>query len=241
MEATAIRAALATATSPTVGFSQIGQRGRELLGSGVLVAAGEFRAILTARAVLERLPRMGRLGLVVRTDLNQLSLDTAELSYRTAGRGLGLVVLSREAARRVAAYKQPVTLSGEAKHHASAAAWWVSGFTSELTTTDLPVDCFDIVRGYTNVTAAHTGPIVTDELGDIELTVSRQSDQSKPMSFDGLVGGGLWRVEQRHETISAVFHGVVVDAPSGWSRSGTVRCVGPAALSEVFETLVSAS
>jgi hypothetical protein len=241
MNATPITAALAAAASPTIGFSQIGQRGRELLGSGVLVAAAELRAILTARAVLERLPRTGRLGLLVRTDLNQLSLDTAELSYRTAGRDLGLVVLSREAARRLAAYKQPVMLSGEPKHHTSAAAWWVNGFTSELTTTDLPVDCFDIVRGYTNVTAAHAGPIVTDELGDIELTVSRVSDPSKPMSFDGLVGGGLWRIEQHAERSQVVFSGVVVDAPSGWSRSGTVRCVGPAALSEVFETLVSAS
>jgi hypothetical protein len=187
---------------------------------------------------MEQLPRQGRLGFALRTDLNQISLDIADLTYRTVRGNLGLVLLSNEAIRRFSAYKPFVHLSREEAAELADANWWINGFTSELTTTDLPVDCFDIVQGYTNVTAAHSGSVrLLNANGDVELSVSRLTDPDEPMSFDGLVGGGLWRVQPDGKP--AVFSGVVLECPGDWSRSGTVRCAGPAALATVIDSLTA--
>jgi hypothetical protein len=222
----------------TIGFVQVGAGGRKLLGSGTLVSALGSRAILTARVVIDHLPREDRLGLAVWTDLNQISLDTADLTYKTVRGDLGLVLLSTEAIRRLSAYKRFVFLNGEGPAGSADGAWWINGFTSELTTTDLPIDCFDIVQGYTNVTAAHLGSMSPSRASrDIELTVSRVSNPEEPMAFDGLVGGGLWRVQPHSR--SGEFSGVVLDGPGDWGRSGTVRCAGPAALEAVIESLIA--
>jgi hypothetical protein len=241
MDQAASTAASINVSEPTVGFVQVGAGGRKLLGSGTLISVGESKAILTARAVVDRLPSVGRLGLVLRTDLNQVSLDTEELAYRTIDARLGLVLPSAEPYRRLSSYKKFLRLNRDERPTFPDDTWWINGFSEELTTTDLPIDCFDIVQGYTNVTAAQCEHLASPEHADIELTVSRLNRPAKPMAFDGLVGGGLWRVKPETRKLHAVFSGVVTQADSGWSRSGRVCCAGPLALDAVVSSLLTAS
>jgi len=219
-------------TGSTIGFVRIGDEGRALLGSGTLVAVGQARAALTAAAVLDQLPLTGRLGIVLRTDLNQISLDTAELTYRRivppSRADLGLVVLSPQADLRFAETKRFVDLAASSQPHVGIGDWtWcVNGFSTELTMTQLPLDCFDMVEGYTNVTGLQVGEINTVADGEIQLQVRGVSETGTPLPLEGIHGGGLWRVQGSQ----AAFSGVVIGTTAGSGTAGTVRCSGPPAL-----------
>lgn len=222
----------------TVGFVRIGDEGRALLGSGTLVATPNQCAIVTAGSVLSRLPTRGRLGIALRTDLNQISLDTGDLEYQSvsiAGVVLGLIRLSAEAARRLDETKHFVELRLKAQESAdNDPAWLVNGFSSELTTTGLPLDCFDLVVGYTNVTGLPERS-VSAGLEQIELRVRGVSEIGEPLALDGLIGGGLWRSLTGRDGVDIVLSGVVLSAPSG--IAGPVRCAGPTALKAVLDAL----
>jgi hypothetical protein len=215
----------------TIGFVRIGDDGRALLGSGTLVAAGQARTALTAATVLDRLPDHGRVGIVLRTDLNQISLDAAELTYRRiivpGGTDLGLVVLSPNAARRFAETKRFVDLTASFQSDAGDrdSSWSVNGFSKELTMTQLPLDCFDMVVGYTNVTGLPDGDVDTPAGLEMEFQVRGVSETGAPLPLDGIEGGGLWRVAG---SADARLSGVVISAPTG--TSSKVHCIGPSAL-----------
>src|SRR5215218_4999002 len=151
----------------TVGFVQVGEGGRKLLGSGTLISAGTSQGVLTATSVLGRLPKDRRLGFVLRTELGQISLEASELSCVALDSGLGVVKLPDSAARRFDEWKRFVDLLALANPDAGEWCWCVNGFTSELTTTQLPMDCFDMVVGYTNATGLAKGTAL--EGSDIEL------------------------------------------------------------------------
>jgi hypothetical protein len=214
----------------TIGFVRIGGNGRALLGSGTLLAVGQTRAALTAAAVLDCLPEDGRLGIVLRTDLNQISLDKADVTYRRlavpGAAELGVVVLTPNAALRFAETKRFVDLTASSQTGADDGdwSWCVNGFSTELTMTELPLDCFDMVVGYTNVTGISDGNVDTSAAGEIQLHVRGVSETGAPLPLDGIRGGGLWR----RRGSDARFSGVVIGAPSG--TAATVRCIGPFAL-----------
>jgi hypothetical protein len=231
----------------SIGLVRIGNEGRALLGSGTLVSLHDCRAILTAGFVLSQLPRRGRLGIALRTDLNQINLAVEDLTYapvRTRDVELGLVILSPGAARRFDETKRFLNFAVPQNQEATVDAdrvWCVNGFSSELTTTQLPLDCFDMVMGYTSVTGVWDGEIhsVVDE---IKLKVHGASESGEPLRLEGVVGGGLWEAHRSNNTFygfSANLHGIVLSAPGGLQTSGVVRCTLPTSLTAVKNALES--
>lgn len=204
----------------TVAFLAADGRGRRLYGSGVLVDRSDARAILTAQAVLERLPHHGRLGLAVNTALNQISIPCDSLRYslisQADGPQLGKVTLADSVVRRLA-YANEFTRSFGSRSSASntPGGYYANGFVNEITVTRYPLDCFDNVTNFTNVSASLRAP----------LNATRQStlDQIEPAvgTLDGLVGGGVWAIMGRDRYASLL--GVIVEVePSEKVRWATL-------------------
>ncbi|MFN0074281.1 MAG: hypothetical protein ACKVVP_22600 [Chloroflexota bacterium] len=204
---TAIRAALEQVAAYTIGFVQIGGSGRKLLGSGTLITIDGRRVILTSNLVLEQLPVTGRLGLVLRTHLNQISVDVADLTYRSRpaeltssdAPDLGTVLLSAPVAERISGYNRFYDLPAKPQRVASTVSqpqsgfWCLNGFVNELTTTELPLDCFDMIRGYTNI-GGIAEPLPTH--GSAQFAFTRFGIPSGVPTLEGMSGAGLWWVDE---------------------------------------------
>jgi hypothetical protein len=226
----------------SIGFVRVGAAGRALLGSGTLVAAGEARAILTAISVLDRLDGLERIGITLRTDLNQIMLDPSDLTRQRltvdADAELGLARLSAHAARRLGETRRFVDLltpPAGAPESEAGWEWRVTGFSSELTLTQLPLDCFDMVVGYTGVIGVPTEPVQVAN-GKLRVPVRGVSETGEALPLDGLLGGGLWQVRYDLDEV-ARYSGVVISAPENAATSGTVRCLGPAAITTALSLL----
>ncbi len=241
-----LAAASLHATNYSVGVVRVGNDGRGLFGSGTLIAAARSRSILTSADVLDLLSNSGRLGIALRTELNQISLDASGLIYRRlpvihgqVDSRLGLIEFSEDAAQRFDERKRFVDVGAALAAETPLAAetqgrafWCVNGFTAKMTTTDLPLDCFDMVCGYTNITALRTTPIdSSSELEKIiDLELDMVSEHVGPQGFAGLVGGTLWKMQfardpSRTWIQEAVLSGVVDAVMDTTKGSVHVRCI----------------
>ena len=221
----------------SVGLVRIAADGRALFGSGTLINAGKCRSILTTVAVLDLLPKTGRLGVTLRTELNQISFDMSELIYRwlpvAPGQiesRLGLIELSEVASQRFDQWKRFVNLGDVSFAATSDVAFWcANGFTAKLTTTDLPLDCFDMVCGYTNLTGLQTSQInfVPAPKTILDVQLDLLSEQVESDELAGLVGCALWKVRfaldpSRARVQDTVLSGVVETVNA--TPEGLIRC-----------------
>jgi hypothetical protein len=198
----------------SIGFAEVknGPRRQEvfLRGSGTLIAVGEKRAILTADHVVEKLPRDGRLGLILSPSRQQYTIDTRGLVFLRIARGtddskgpdLGAVILSPSIASSIGAIKTFYNLDIRRERMLSASpdrdlgAWAVHGFIDERTVEEPGDSGFNhIMRFYCLTGWGGPDPAVSNGGYDYHtFPVSYGGRSVAPVSFKGMSGGGLWQV-----------------------------------------------
>lgn len=179
-----------------------------LLGSGVLVAACNKRAILTAGHVLDVLPRTGRLGLFMTPGSELETIDTGGLArvefprgpQESAGPDLGAVILAPTIASLLAAKKTFVNLDKHRETVLNATRgvhdgiWLAQGFLAEET--ELVHEPGGI-HCYLYNFSAIGGPDEVTRVGEhdyVDYPVSFEAQENGPVSWGGMSGGGLWQV-----------------------------------------------
>ena len=202
----------------TVGFLRVKDLTAppELLGSGVLVSAGNTRAILTAHhviQVIEALPANERLGLLLEEKTNQpqtIDLDGVALRKIAHGTGdtgpdLGAVMLAPPIAGSIGSIKSFFNLDKRRDQmlhkppDMRIGVWVAQGFIAENTiVTRLPDGTVtrvtfngDGLFGYPNITENIDG---YDYLDYPVSPLARQQTPSLPCSWGGMSGSGLWHI-----------------------------------------------
>ena len=192
-----------------------GEKQPELLGSGVLVSAGNIRAILTAHHVIEVLPRTGRLGLLFQKTCEPHSIDAQGVAFLKIARGtqdsvgpdLGAVILAPEIAASVAAIKTFYNLDMQKElmfrnpPDLRDGFWVAQGFLEERTVVTPNPDGRGLTKSFYNFSGIG-GPEVGDQLGDFdyfEFPVSQDARQYSPKNWGGMSGGGLWQIMLKRE------------------------------------------
>lgn len=216
---TLIEAATYDLRQYTIAFHGVkDKRGRkhpELLGSGVLVSAGNTRAILTAHHVIEVLPRTGRLGLLLQKTYEPHSVDAQGVVLLKIARGtqdsvgpdLGAVILAPEIATSVAAIKTFYNLDMQQEKMLQNPPdlrdgfWVAQGFLEERTVVTRNAEERGFTKSFYNFSGVG-GPEVGDQIGDFdffEFPVSHEGKQNSPKNWGGMSGGGLWQIMLKRE------------------------------------------
>ena len=216
---TLIKAATYDLRQYTIAFHGVkDKRGRkqpELLGSGVLVSAGNTRAILTAHHVIEVLPRTGRLGLLLQKTYEPHSVDAQGVVLLKIARGtqdsvgpdLGAVILAPEIATSVAAIKTFYNLDMQQEMmlqnppNLRDGFWVAQGFLEERTVVTRNAEGRGFTKSFYNFSGVG-GPEVGDQIGDFdffEFPVSHEGKQNSPKNWGGMSGGGLWQIMLKRE------------------------------------------
>ena len=187
--------------------------GAGLGGSGTLVSIGNTRAILTAHHVVERLPRTGRLGILLGKTSEPESVDTAGLNFLQIAQGphdysgpdLGAIILAPSIASAIGAKKSFYDIESRSASALSAppavsdGLWAIQGFVDERTTITFDADG----RGRTTAFFNYCGfgqpePVVQDGQYDyFDMLVSQQARAVAPRRWNGVSGGGLWQADLR--------------------------------------------
>lgn len=181
-----------------------------LLGSGTLVAVGDKRAILTARHVVAKLPKKGRLPVLVSRTFEMESLDTQGLRFLqlppgpddASGPDLGAVVLAPAIAGTIGARKSfyPLDLSRERLLNdppdLDQGVWFINGYLDERTSVRPdPSGRGGTTFFYNFSGAGRPRPIIQNDCHDyFAFPVSQSDRQMAPKSFGGMSGGSLWQV-----------------------------------------------
>jgi hypothetical protein len=187
----------------------------DLLGTGVLVATGRQRAILTAHHVLQELPATGRISIFIGRTTLPHTLDTEGLSVIKIARGtqdaigpdLGAIVLAPQIAGSIAARKsffnldryRDVVLSSPPAF--DDGVWFAQGFLEERTAVRPDRTETGPTKFLYNFTGCG-GPDASPQIGDfdyLEFPVSHASRHEAPVSWGGMSGGGLWQVRLKRE------------------------------------------
>lgn len=240
----------------SVGFAQVenGPHRQEvfLRGSGTLIAAGGKRAILTADHVVEKLPRDGRLGLILSPTLQQYTIDTQGLVFLRIARGtddsegpdLGAVVLSPSIASSIGAIKTFYNLGIRRERMLSTppdhdlGAWAVHGFIDERTVEEPGDSGFSHVMKFYCLTGwGGPDPAVSRDGYDYHaFPVSYGGHSVAPVCFKGMSGGGLWQVPLVRDTQGTLTHHtpllaglVFYQVPTNETEAG-VTCHGAASI-----------
>lgn len=206
---------VATIADHTVAFLRVESNASSegsayLIGSGVLVQAAEFRVILTAHHVMERVePALlaGRLGILLGPTGQIPNLGRADIFCNKIARGtdersgpdLALVMLAPGVAGSIAAKKRFYNLNLDQEGQMSATSpaiaegvWVAQGFLDEKTVESEE----DMYKSFFNFSALgrpdHTPKI--DEFDYFEFTVSEAGQKNSPLEWGGMSGGGLWQV-----------------------------------------------
>ena len=209
-----IESVVNTIAAHTVAFVRLEERDERpyctLLGSGVLIAAGGVKAILTAHHVVEVLPRDSRLCVVLEKTSQPHTLDTAGLVFLPIARGsceaegpdLGAVVLAApHLAASVAAKKIFFNLDSKRNGLLNEppkireGAWFAQGFLDEKTVATEDPDGGTTTRFY-NFTGVGgpDGLVERDGYDYYEYPVAHESRSEAPVSWGGMSGGGVWQV-----------------------------------------------
>ena len=208
-----IEAVVRTVSTYTVAFVQLeeGDKRRHctLLGSGVLIAAGRCKAILTAHHVVEVLPKTGRLCVMLEKTSQPHTLDTAGLVFLPIARGsceaegpdLGAVVLAPHLAGSVAAKKVFFNLDSKRNELLSEppdvrdGLWITQGFLEKRTAATEDSDGGTTTRFYNfSGVGGPDDPIDRGEYDYYEYPVTDEKRSETPASWGGMSGGGVWRV-----------------------------------------------
>jgi hypothetical protein len=207
-----------------VGFTQVGGGPWRLLGSGTLVTDGSAHAILTTRQVADLLPDEGRVGITLRSDLNQITIPRTDLDLRALrdrpgwpdNDALTAIALSQEAKERIGAVKQFYDLSTIPTP--PTGAWFIQGFSNELVVTDLPLDCFDLIYSFDSVVF----PVQPTARPDVARLSARGGPPSR---LQGLRGGGIWQVDpdDQSHAMGVTLRGVVSDVDSDTAEDALVK------------------
>ena len=220
----------------TVGFLRVPTLSKppELLGSGVLVAVGSARAILTAHHVVEvidALPEKERLGLLLEKTEQPQTIDTKGVALLKVGRGkngsgpdLGGVILARSIAGSIGAIKNFYNLDKRRDQmlhkppDLKNGAWVAQGFIAEKTV----VTPFPDGRGAGVVfhgDGLFGGPENVEEIGGYDYLdypvspLARQTPPPLPRSWGGMSGSGLWQIPLRDNGGNLEVENIDYDAP----------------------------
>ena len=217
----------------TVGFLRFQTRSGppELLGSGVLVSAGNIRAILTAQHVIEALPVTERLGLLLERTNQPQNIDRDGVALLKIGRGrndlgpdLGAVILARPIAGSIGSVKSFYNLDkrrDQILHRPPdlrIGAWVAQGLIEEKTTvTPLPDR-----RGASvmfNGDGLFGGPDNVEEIDGYDYLdypvspLARQMTPSLPRNWGGMSGSGLWQIPLRENGGNLEVEDIEYDVP----------------------------
>jgi len=188
----------------------------ELAGSGTLVQIDSAFCILTADHVMERIPRHGKIGLVLlRTGgasqvLGRPIIMTDDLRRVTVGRGdneregpdLAVLVLDGVAKELIGATKSFYNVSKRRESvlrsptKVEHGMWGLSGFPHELVRIEPAQSGFEGVRGFPAILYV-TGVENEWSEGDFDyLDIDARSEgaRSPITNFQGYSGGGLWQI-----------------------------------------------
>jgi hypothetical protein len=199
----------------SVGFLRIEDtpRGQDaiLLGSGTLVTVGKTHAVLTAHHVVKVLPKAGRVGLILSSELQQHTVNTQALAYVEIARGtvdsdgpdLGAVILAPSIAAAIAAKKTFYNLELRRERMLQTppdrqdGVWFVHGFVGERTVEEPSSDGFSLVKSFYSLSGAggpDEPPVSVGDHDYLSFPVSYGCRSVAPTSFGGMSGGGLWQV-----------------------------------------------
>lgn len=202
-----------------------------LLGSGVLVAVGKTRAILTAHHVIEKLPTTGRLGLLLgRTDQPH-NIDREGVALVKIARGrndlgpdLGAVLLAPSIAGSIGSIRSFYNLDRRRHQmlhsppHLRMGAWVAQGLIEEKTTvTALPDGRGELVMF--NGDGLFGGPENVQEVDGydyLDYPVSpsaRRLTPSLPRNWGGMSGSGLWQIPLRENRGNLELENIEYNAP----------------------------
>ena len=201
----------------TIGFLRVQNSSGppELLGSGVLVADGNTRAILTAQHVIEKLPTTERLGLILERTNQPQNIDRQGVTLLKIARGrndlgpdLGAVILALPIAGSIGSIKSFYNLDkrrDQMLHRPPdlrIGAWVAQGLIEEKTTvTPLPDG-----RGASvmfNGDGLFGGPENVQEVDGYDYLdypvspLARRMTPSLPRNWGGMSGSGLWQIPLR--------------------------------------------
>ena len=221
----------------TVGFLRVKDSTTppKLLGSGVLVSAGNARAILTAHhviEVIEALPANERLGLLLEEKTNQpQTIDLGGVVLRKIARGtgttgpdLGAVVLAPAIAGSIGSIKSFYNLDkrrDQMLHEppdTKIGVWVAQGFIAENTiVAPLPDGSGtrvmfngDGLFGYPDITESIDG---YDYLDYPVSPLARQLTPSLPRNWGGMSGSGLWHIPLESKVGNPQADEIEYDAP----------------------------
>lgn len=219
-------------TPCVIGFLQPDQP--SLLGSGVLVAVGGKRAILTADHVAERLKQEGRIDLISfgGTTPRVPVIVAAQFLFVRVGPGRGgragpdlaVILFKDEAlASGLAAKQSFVNLDRRKAEALSPQAdlrdgfWLTVGYVDEFTVRG-PGDTPGSTKSGFGLLISLGGPKEIEGAGEFdyfECPVEYIPGQPTPKNFGGMSGGGMWRVpftedsEGKFAPLPPIFSGVV--------------------------------
>jgi hypothetical protein len=180
-------------------------------GSGVLVSAGNNRAILTAHHVTEGLPREGRFGIFLEPTNHLHSVDTddvllikiARAGEEWEGPDLAAILLKPRIASTIAAKKLFFNLDLRRERmlknppDIGNGVWCATGFLDERCETR------ETTNGNVQYMYQFGGFGGPDELSNVdgydrlEMTIDEDAPDM-PKSWGGTSGGGLWQVALKH-------------------------------------------
>lgn len=200
----------------TVGFFRLPDHGpAELLGSGVLVTAGDTRAILTAHHVISKniqaLSPTERLGLLLERSglpqtIDRQGMAICKIAYvgKDPGPDLGALILAPSIARSIESGSMKSFYNLDTRRDQllrrppgrKDGVWVAQGLVGEKTVVTLEGE--RVVRVRFNGDGLFGRPDVAEEIGEYDyleyLVDPLDSEVPAPRSWGGMSGSGLWQI-----------------------------------------------
>ena len=263
--------AFADLTDYSVGFIKASPKDPSeaiLAGSGTLISAGGFRAILTAHHVLTNLPDSGSVGLLTPMRfgprIHRLTIDMdcvqkipiAKGQIDSQGPDLGLLVLAPADWMRLPSGKifynlpkrREVMMNNPPEENRGA--WVVCGMVGERTA-DLSVEDeqkYGKGKSFSGIciNTVPCGKREDQEFDYRSVQVEHHPGYEGPKSFGGCSGGGLWQllVHEKQdgslEIFDSVLAGVAFYESTEDGLRHTIECHGPRSIYEKITDKVGA-
>lgn len=191
-----------------VAFVSVARVPNRPVGSGTLVQMGGLSGILTAAHVLDALPDEGEVGIARLTSTRRIQTET--ITYRRddlfidwrgyadpRGPDLGFVALDPDAAGSLAAgqtflnldvRRGPALADPQQRGPYLHVLWGIVGEWTDQTSAGQPV-----IKSLCGAVAV-VGCSDQDSYDLCELEVSYEAPLATPDNFQGVSGGGLWRI-----------------------------------------------
>lgn len=226
-----------------------------LVGSGTLVSAGDFKAILTAHHVLTNLPDSGHIGLLTPmrfgSRIHRLTISMQYVQKVRIAKGhddsqgpdLGLLVLAQADWARLPSGKIFYNLSKRQERMLNDppgqynGAWVLCGMVGERTAdlSDADKRRFGNGKSFQGI-CINAVPSGERQDGDFDyrsVQVEYNATYEGPESFGGCSGGGLWHLlfvekpDGSIEIFTSILSGVAFYESGKIGIRNTVECHGP--------------